>query len=232
MSAPSSNRLTLGVGNALLERPLQNHQNRRQLFHAVVADGWWGTRNILNVMAPPRIDTAIQLPDKRQSAYAEYGDVDGFPIFLFHGLPRSRLSWGLIPDDPFSPGLHIVAPDRPGYRKSDPKPRRTLLDWADDVVALANAVEIDRFAVAGVSGWRSRRAGLCLENAGTPDIGRDAASAKRSLRLDVKQSAPLEGAAAGTGRRTPEGRRRSASRTSRPIVHRACPRRGSAHRQT
>jgi pimeloyl-ACP methyl ester carboxylesterase len=85
-------------------------------------------------------------------AYAEYGDAEGFPVFLFHGLPGSRLSWGLIPDDPFPPSLRIVAPDRPGYGKSDPKPRRTLLDWADDVVALADALEIDRFGVAGVSG--------------------------------------------------------------------------------
>ena len=86
----------------------------------------------INFMTQPRIDTVIQLPDKRNLAYAEYGDADGLPVFLFHGLPGSRLSWGLIPDHPFPPDIRIIAPDRPGYGKSDPKPGRTLLDWADD----------------------------------------------------------------------------------------------------
>ena len=103
-------------------------------------------------MTLPRIDTIIQLPDKRNLAYAEYGDPDGFPVFLFHGLPGSRLSWGLIPGNPFPPGLRIVAPDRPGYGNSDPKPYSTLLDWAKDVAALADALDIGRFTVAGVSG--------------------------------------------------------------------------------
>jgi pimeloyl-ACP methyl ester carboxylesterase len=103
-------------------------------------------------MAPPRIDNVIQLSDGRRLAYAEYGEPDGAPVFLFHGLPGSRLSWGLLPDQPFPPGLRIVAPDRPGYGRSDPKLGRSLLDWADDVTALADALEIERFAVVGVSG--------------------------------------------------------------------------------
>ncbi|MDH3716432.1 MAG: alpha/beta hydrolase, partial [Gammaproteobacteria bacterium] len=103
-------------------------------------------------MIPPRIDDAIRLPDERRLAYAEYGDADGSPVFVFHGLPGSRLSWGLLPGKPFPPGLRIVAPDRPGYGRSDPKPRRTLLDWADDVAELADALDIRKFAVVGVSG--------------------------------------------------------------------------------
>jgi pimeloyl-ACP methyl ester carboxylesterase len=103
-------------------------------------------------MSPPRIDSLFHLPDKRRLAYAEYGDANGPPVFLFHGLPGSRLSWGLLPDNPFPPRLRIVAPDRPGYGRSDAKPRRTLLDWADDVSNLADALEIQRFAIIGVSG--------------------------------------------------------------------------------
>jgi len=103
-------------------------------------------------MTQPRVDTVIHLPDKRQLAYAEYGDPNGLPVFLFHGLPGSRLSWGLLPDDSIPPGLRIVAPDRPGYGNSDPKPYRTLLDWADDVAALADVLDIRRFAAVGVSG--------------------------------------------------------------------------------
>jgi pimeloyl-ACP methyl ester carboxylesterase len=103
-------------------------------------------------MTLPRIDNVIKLSDKRRLAYAEYGELNGAPVFLFHGLPGSRLSWGLIPDNPFPPGLRIVAPDRPGYGQSDSKLHRTLLDWADDIKELADILGIEKFAVVGVSG--------------------------------------------------------------------------------
>ena len=106
----------------------------------------------LLVMTRPRKDSVVQLPDQRRLAYAEYGESKGIPVFLFHGLPGSRLSWGLLPDDPFPSGLRIVAPDRPGYGRSDPKPGRTLLDWAEDITVLADALAIEKFAVLGVSG--------------------------------------------------------------------------------
>jgi pimeloyl-ACP methyl ester carboxylesterase len=103
-------------------------------------------------MTPPRLDEVINLPDGRRLAYAEYGDRDGAPVFLFHGLPGSRLSWGLLPGDPIPAGVRVVAPDRPGYGRSDPKPHRTLLDWADDVEQLADALGIADFVMVGVSG--------------------------------------------------------------------------------
>lgn len=103
-------------------------------------------------MSVVRNDSAVQMPDKRNLAYAEYGDTEGAPVFLFHGLPGSRLSWGFLPGNPFPSGLRFIAPDRPGYGQSDPKPHRTLLNWADDVGELADELGIDRFAVVGVSG--------------------------------------------------------------------------------
>lgn len=103
-------------------------------------------------MTLPRTDTELELSDKRQLPYAEYGDPSGVPVFLFHGLPGSRLAWGLLPDHPFPPGLRIVAPDRPGYGRSDPNPRRTLLDWANDVTELTDALAINTFAIVGISG--------------------------------------------------------------------------------
>lgn len=92
------------------------------------------------------------LADGRRLAYAEYADAGGSPVLLFHGLPGSRLSWGLLPGSQFPPDLRIIAPDRPGYGLSDAKPGRTLLEWANDVEALADALELERFAVLGVSG--------------------------------------------------------------------------------
>ena len=94
----------------------------------------------------------FELPDGRRLGYTELGDPEGFPLFLFHGTPGSRLAHAQ--GDPVSqiPGLRIIMTDRPGYGLSDPQPKRTLLDWPDDVAALADHLELHRFAVAGGSG--------------------------------------------------------------------------------
>jgi pimeloyl-ACP methyl ester carboxylesterase len=72
-------------------------------------------------------------------------------VLFFHGLPSCRL---MHPDAEASRalGVRVVVADRPGFGRSDPKPGRSLLDWADDVAELADALELPRFAAAGPSG--------------------------------------------------------------------------------
>ena len=53
-----------------------------------------------------RDDNVLRLSNGRRLGYAEYGDTNGDPVFLFHGNPGSRLSWGLLPGSPFRSGLH------------------------------------------------------------------------------------------------------------------------------
>ncbi len=94
----------------------------------------------------------IELPDGRRLGYAELGDPNGTPLFIFHGTPGSRLAQ--TKDSPVAQvlGLKVIMTDRPGYGLSDLQPRRTLLDWPDDVAALADHLGLQRFAVAGGSG--------------------------------------------------------------------------------
>ncbi len=99
-----------------------------------------------------RDENFIHLSDGRRLCFAEYGNPDGVPVFMFHGNPSSRLSWGHIPGSPFRPDLRLIAPDRPGFGRSDFQPGRRLVDWPDDVCALADALGVQRFAVLGVSG--------------------------------------------------------------------------------
>jgi len=94
----------------------------------------------------------IRLRDGRRLAYAEYGDPQGKPIFFFHGTPGSRLFHHPDASIAASVGARIIAIDRPGFGRSDSKPGRTLLDWPNDVVQLADALNIQRFAVMGYSG--------------------------------------------------------------------------------
>lgn len=98
-----------------------------------------------------RIDQVVQLADGRMLGYAEFGPSSGLPLFLFHGLPGSRLAveemWPMEPT-----AVRVIAPDRPGAGLSTFQPGRRLLDWASDVGELADALGLERFLVAGFSG--------------------------------------------------------------------------------
>lgn len=97
-------------------------------------------------------DRTLRLDDGRLLGYAIYGDPEGRPVFYFHGFPGSRLEARLA--DGIAARLHVrlIALDRPGFGLSDFHPRRTILGWPDDVVTLADALGIRRFAAVGVSG--------------------------------------------------------------------------------
>jgi pimeloyl-ACP methyl ester carboxylesterase len=97
----------------------------------------------------PLRDSSIRLPDGRALAYAEWGDLLGRPVFLFHGMPGSRL---FFPDPPTAAegGVRAITVDRPGMGGSDPQPGHVVADWPADVVELAGALGLERF---GVVGW-------------------------------------------------------------------------------
>jgi pimeloyl-ACP methyl ester carboxylesterase/diadenosine tetraphosphate (Ap4A) HIT family hydrolase len=99
----------------------------------------------------PERDTTITLRDGRIMAYTEHGDLSGKPVFFLHGNPSSRLM--RHPDETIVEklGARIITPDRPGYGRSDFHPNRKLLDYPDDIIQLADALGIDKFAIFGVS---------------------------------------------------------------------------------
>jgi pimeloyl-ACP methyl ester carboxylesterase len=81
-----------------------------------------------------------------------YGDPDGRPILLLHGTPGSRLG-----PHPRSAVLHrlgvqLISFDRPGYGESDRLEGRKVADAAADVLAIADAYGLEKFAVVGRSG--------------------------------------------------------------------------------
>lgn len=94
----------------------------------------------------------FKLKDGRNLGYAEYGDRHGTPLFFFHGWPSSRLQAKVLDKEAKKRNIRVISPDRPGYGLSDFAPKRTLLDWADDVIELANSLQMKKFAVVGVSG--------------------------------------------------------------------------------
>jgi alpha-beta hydrolase superfamily lysophospholipase len=96
----------------------------------------------------------------RSLTYLQVGDPNGPLVLHNHGGPSSRLEAKVFASHAFNLGLRLVCVDRPGQGKSDPQHDRTFASWAADLEAIANAFEIDRFAVTGWSEGglgRSRR---------------------------------------------------------------------------
>lgn len=101
---------------------------------------------------PKNTNSIVKLKDGRKLAYCEYGDHNGKPLFYFHGWPASRLSGAELDISAKKLGIRVISPDRPGFGLSTYKANRTLLNWPNDVVELADQLKIKRFAVMGVSG--------------------------------------------------------------------------------
>jgi pimeloyl-ACP methyl ester carboxylesterase len=96
-------------------------------------------------------DSQVMLGGGRELAYTEIGR-PGWPcVFFFHGAPMSRLHLVGMEEQVAAQGLRVVSPDRPGYGRSSPQPGRSLGGWPADVAALADALGVDRFLVAGHS---------------------------------------------------------------------------------
>lgn len=94
----------------------------------------------------------LELADGRTLAWQEYGSPDGRPVFFFHGGNDSRLEAAILHAPATARGLRIIATDRPGYGQSDFLEGRELVDWPADVQALADHLQLERFAVVGHSG--------------------------------------------------------------------------------
>jgi len=119
-------------------------------------------------MTDTRNDQQIELCDGRLLGYTEYGAREGVPVLYFHGFPGSRLDFPLFGDGDaaFETNARIIAVDRPGMGLSDFKRGRKMLDWPDDVTELADALQLDRFAVLGFSGGGPYAAACAFKMAG------------------------------------------------------------------
>jgi pimeloyl-ACP methyl ester carboxylesterase len=98
------------------------------------------------------MDTIVALADGRRVGLSMHGDPEGWPLFLFHGSPSSRLGNEYTDEPARARGIRVLCPDRPGIGRSDPKARLDVGETAADVAELADALGIGRFGVLGYSG--------------------------------------------------------------------------------
>jgi pimeloyl-ACP methyl ester carboxylesterase len=93
----------------------------------------------------------VRLSDGRLLGVERLGRPGGTPVLAFHGLPGSRLDFLTESRACAQAGVELIALDRPGFGLSSPQAGRVPLDWAHDVAALADALELERFSVLGYS---------------------------------------------------------------------------------
>lgn len=87
----------------------------------------------------------IMLDDGRTLGFDDVGDPGGVPVLYVHGSPDSRRA--RHPDDAIADhlGIRLVAVDRPGAGLSAPHLTGTFGSFADDTIALADHLDIDRW---------------------------------------------------------------------------------------
>jgi pimeloyl-ACP methyl ester carboxylesterase len=103
-------------------------------------------------VGPPHREHRVRAADGRRIAVAEWGDPAGLPLIDIHGTPGGRISYWRDPGVYARHGLRRLTFDRAGYGESTRNAGRRVVDVVPDVVAIADALGVDRFAVTGRSG--------------------------------------------------------------------------------
>lgn len=98
------------------------------------------------------VDSGTVSVAERSIAYAEYGDLAGQPVVVFHGTPGTHRLGGLFAQLAAERGIRLLAVDRPGYGDSDPWPQRSLADIGGVVAAVLDDTGVDSAGMVGFSG--------------------------------------------------------------------------------
>ncbi|RYP76037.1 hypothetical protein DL769_003694 [Monosporascus sp. CRB-8-3] len=125
--------LTTGTIRTRSSQPF-GHQHR-PLLHTVVRR-YSNTASVIGNPDPSeRYHRTVKLPDGRTLTWAEAGSPTGFPCFMLHGFPGSRIE---------ARGFEDI-----GRRHN---PNRRPLDWPADLRYLARHLDLKRYSVLGGSG--------------------------------------------------------------------------------
>ena len=83
-------------------------------------------------------------------SYAEYGDKNGYPILIQHGLIASIRDYHLF-ECLIESGIYLISIARPGYGESSPYVMNNIAEWGDIVSILVEELRLSQFDVLGMS---------------------------------------------------------------------------------
>jgi len=127
----------------------------------VLASGVAGRRDACAQVRTPSSIRAIETP-VLNIGFEQSGDVQGFPIVMLHGFPDDVRAWDEVAPPLASKGYRVIVPYLRGYgptRFREPSAPRMAEQAAigQDLIDLADALGLSRFAVAGYD-WGGRAA--------------------------------------------------------------------------
>jgi pimeloyl-ACP methyl ester carboxylesterase len=85
-----------------------------------------------------------------QLSYAEYGDKQGYPVLVQHGLIASIDNYELF-DRLLQRRVRLICVARPGYGGSSPYLLNGYAEWADIVSLLIQELQLGQFDILGIS---------------------------------------------------------------------------------
>jgi pimeloyl-ACP methyl ester carboxylesterase len=156
----------LSLQRIIITEHMMNHSRRTFLETAALAVAAAGSRPIRalaqdrsNTPATSRVDT-----DVLRIGYEASGPASGFPIILLHGFPDDVHAYDGVVPLLVRAGYRAIVPYLRGYgatRFRDPATPRMAEQAAigQDVIDLADALKLPRFAVAGYD-WGGRAAAI------------------------------------------------------------------------
>src|SRR3954470_21808608 len=98
---------------------------------------------------------SVPLPDGRRVVVHEAGAAAGdarLAVVWHHGSPQSGALYEPLTSSAAGRGIRLISFGRASYGGSSPNPGRDIASVGRDVIAIADALELDGFAVMGASG--------------------------------------------------------------------------------
>lgn len=144
-------------------------ENRRTFFKLTAMTGTdllvglAGIRRVSGQATATRVTSTIQTP-ALTIAYEDSGDPRAFPIILLHGFPDDVRAWDGVVSPLVKGGYRVLVPYLRGYgptrfRDADAPRMAEQAAIGQDVIDLADALQLPRFALAGYD-WGGRAAAI------------------------------------------------------------------------
>jgi pimeloyl-ACP methyl ester carboxylesterase len=96
------------------------------------------------------MNNIVRYKDGNALSYSEYGDMNGYPILVQHGMIASINDYHLF-DSLIEAKKRLICIARPGYGESSPYQMESIAEWGKIVSVLVDNLGLTRFDVLGIS---------------------------------------------------------------------------------